>query len=92
MPLTLPEIAAHVRLQARPNSHGAILLAEIERLRAAIQAHHDTKHGTIHHSAVLAPPDRDLYAAAGIEHLVLGWRGGGHSLAIARHHETRDAL
>lgn len=93
MPIDLPAIMAHVRAQARPNSHGAILLAEIERLRAAIQAHHDRKHGTTHSRAVLAPPDRVLYAAAGIDHRTLEWREGGnygHSLGAERHHEKRD--
>lgn len=74
---TLAHIIAHVRAQSRPGSHGAVLLREITRLTAAIQTHHDTKHGTPPGSAaVLAPPDRALYVAAGIAHAVLGWSEG----------------
>lgn len=77
MPLDLPAIITHVRAQARPNSHGSMLLAEIERLQAAIQAHHDTKHGTAHTRAVMSPPDLALYAAASIDHRVPAWQEGG---------------
>lgn len=46
-------------------------------LRAAIQTHHDTKHGTApRNAAVLSPPDRALYTSAGIDHAVLGWSEG----------------
>lgn len=44
---------------------------EIACLRAAVQAHHDTKHGTGYPAAVLSPPDITLYAAVGIEHRTL---------------------
>lgn len=44
---------------------------EIDRLRAAVQAHHDTKHGTGYPAAVLSPPDIALYSAVGIEHRTL---------------------
>lgn len=49
-------------------------MAEVTRLTAAIQTHHDTKHPR--GAAVLAPPDRALYTAAGIAHAVLGWSEG----------------
>lgn len=77
MPIDLPAIIAHVRAQARPNSYGGMLLAEIERLQAAIQVHHDTKHGTTHTRAVMSPPDLALYVAASIDHRVPAWQEGG---------------
>lgn len=64
------------RAQARPNSYGGMLLAEIERLQAAIQAHHDGKYGGIHD--VVSPADLALYEAAGIDHRVLAWQEGGN--------------
>lgn len=49
----------------------------IDALRAAIQTHHDTKHGAApRNAAVLSPPDRALYTSAGIDHAVLGWSEG----------------
>lgn len=97
MPHSLPHIITQIRASGRTTTHGAILLAEVDRLRAlvdsltvdgadadpqadadtllaAIQAHHDTKHPR--GAAVLAPVDRALYTAAGIEHAVLGWSEG----------------
>lgn len=68
MPHKLSHVIARVRELARPNSYDGILLAELDRLTAAIQAHHDTKHGSVNPAAVLSPPDKALYAAAGIEH------------------------
>lgn len=45
---------------------------------AAIQAHHDLKHGRAggRSAAVLSPPDRALYEATGIKHAVLGFDEG----------------
>ncbi len=47
-------------------------------MTAAIQHHHDTKHGCAggRSAAVLAPPDLALYTAAGIAHAVLGFSEG----------------
>lgn len=47
-------------------------------LLAAIQAHHDLKHGNAggRSAAVLVPGDRALYEAAGIKHAVLGFEAG----------------
>jgi hypothetical protein len=38
MPHTLPAVITHVRAAKRPQSHGAILVREIERLRAILSA------------------------------------------------------
>lgn len=58
------------QIEALEASEGSLL--------AAIQAHHDLKHGNAggRSAAVLVPGDRALYEAAGIKHAVLGFEAG----------------
>ena len=68
------DIVKRLRTEGRVYTHmeaAAVierLDADLSSLRAAVQTHHDTKHGTTNPAAVLSPPDIALYSAAGIEH------------------------
>lgn len=88
MPHTLPRIIAQVREQNRPTRLGAILLAELDRAIAAIQAHHDTKYGSARPAAVISPPDQALYAATGIKHRTLD----GETLDAIRRAPAREPV
>lgn len=81
-----PSVQALVDASGHTPEDAALILDEMARvgptsadqLTAAIQAHHDLKHGRAggRSAAVLSPPDRALYEATGIKHVVLGFDEG----------------
>lgn len=92
-PQGIPGIIAQMRRLYHHMVSGAQITAadlgrQIEKLEAlqasgdatlaAIQAHHDLKHGNAggRSAAVLVPGDRALYEAAGVKHAVLGFEAG----------------
>jgi hypothetical protein len=92
MPYTLDGILAHVRAQGRPGSHQAVLVREIERLRAEADRH-DTppwQAAEINRIEVIDQTGRIFVAHETLSDVRLSFQDEGRTLKVFCHRRAYD--